>query len=331
MTPAERHYHALVTDYAGARSAVRKIIITTIVGVVTFSVTNFIFSSLSAQLAMTVGVGSVVLVIQFLADFEKRLLRLEAEQSRNASEIRQVVEQGFAKVNAATELFAQVEAIGLKPDAVTRLARRAAEMDRDAPRLVTAFAQAEIERVAELLRALRNLEVTYDGKDQDWMLWLAQNATSSIDAISIPDLDAGNTFYDFWESQVGRRYLDLQYQAIRRNVRVRRVFVTDRDELVKKRAFQKMCRAQLELGIEVRILYPSITPFSLRGLAFSFIVFDNTLSHELTPTARAAENEIPMILNSRLIARPTQVEDRITLYERIWSSARPPICSPSNP
>jgi hypothetical protein len=95
----------------------------------------------------------------------------------------------------------------------------------------------------------------------DWMLWLAQHATSSIDAISIPDLDAGNTTYDFWESQLGRRYLDPQHQAIRRHVRVRRVFVTDRDGIVKERTFQRICRTQLELGIEVRMLHPSITPF----------------------------------------------------------------------
>lgn len=307
-----------MTDHASARSVIRKITITAIVGALSFPLTDMIFSSLPAQFAMAAGFGSIVLLVQFLADFDKRLVGVEATQVESVAEMQRVVEKGFSKVNDATRLFAEVDAAGLKSVAVTRLVRYAAGIGADAAPLVCAFAQSEIDRVSDLLRELAEQEANYDGEDQDWLLGLTRSATESIDAISLPEVDAAGQ--SFWESDAGRRYLDLQREAVQRKVRVRRVFVIERDELSNP-DLQRVCRTHADVGVEVRLLIPSAVPRGIRSKQFDFILFDNALSYEVTPAAHVEKGEPPMILNTRLILREAKIEERIERYREIWLSA----------
>ncbi|HEY4452961.1 MAG TPA: hypothetical protein VGN81_01515, partial [Pseudonocardiaceae bacterium] len=110
---------------AGTRSILRKIIITALVGAVAFPLTNLLFQSQAEQLAMTAAVGAVVLAVQLLIEMEQRLASVEAKQSEHAEAVKEVVANGFQKVNDATQLFARVESVGLKTDAITELVQRA--------------------------------------------------------------------------------------------------------------------------------------------------------------------------------------------------------------
>jgi hypothetical protein len=303
---------------------VRKITVTAIVGAISFPLTDLIFDKTSQQLAMAAGVGSVVLLVQFLVDFEHRLLRVEREQVNSVTEIQLVVDRGFAKINDATQLFAQVESAGLHADTITKLVQRAVAIGPEVPRLVYAFAQSEIDRVSEFLRELADQQATYDGEDQEWLLGLTQNTIRSIDAISIPEVDAaGNAYHNFWETDLGRRYLDQQRNAVRRGVRVRRVFVTEHEQVVDDPTFQRVCSFQADLGIEVRLLHPSAIPHAIRNSLFDFILFDNTLSYEVIPAAHVEGKLSPMILHTRLILRQGKVRERIERYHNIWASALP--------
>jgi hypothetical protein len=311
-------------DNANARSVLRKIVITTIIGAISFPFTQLLFSSLAGQVITAAAFGSIVLLIQFLVDFEKRLAKVESRMIDSVAEMRAVVERGFARVNDATQLMAGVETAGLQTVAVTQLMQHAAGISAEAPLLVCAFAQREVDRVSEFLRQLGDEEANYEGEDQDWLLGLTRCAEHSIDAISLPEVDAaGNSFLNFWDSHLGRHYLDLQRDAIRRGVRIRRIFVTERDELDKDPVLRRICRTQAELGIEVRLLYPSAVPRVFRGSLFDFILFDNTLSYEATPAAHVELGETPMILNTRLILRSVRVDERIERYQSIWDSATP--------
>ncbi len=311
-------------DNANASSVLRKIVVTTIVGAVSFPFTQLLFDSLPGQVITAAAFGGVILLIQFLVDFEKRLAKVESRMTDSVAEIRRVVEQGFSKVNDATQLLAKVETAGLQTVAVTQFMRHAAGISADAPCLVCTFAQLEIDRVSEFLRQLGDEEANYEGEDQDWLLGLTRCAEQCIDAISLPEVDAaGNSFLSFWDSHLGRHYLDLQRDGIRRGVRIRRVFVTERDDMDQEPVLQRVCRLQTELGIEVRLLHPAAVPRAIRGSLFDFILFDNTISYEATPAAHVELGETPMILNTRLILRAARVEERIERYKSIWASAVP--------
>lgn len=313
-----------VGEPANTVPVLRKIFVTLLLGGISFPFTQLLFPSLAGQIAAAAVFGAVVLMVQFLVDFERRLSRVEDRLVDCVDSIREIVRQGFAKVNHATQLVAQLETAGLTSVAVTGLIENAANISPEAPQLVRAFVQLEVDRVSELLRGLSINEATYDGEDQDWLLNLTRCAVRTIDAVSIPEVDsAASTFHSFWHSHLGRRYMDVQRQAIRRGVTIRRVFVTTQDEMADDALLQRICRFQADSGIEVRLLYPSAVPEEIRGQITDFILFDDKLSYETTPLPHVDRGDVPMILSSHLELREDKLKERVTRYRNIWASARP--------
>ena len=307
-----------------ARSVLRKIVITTLMGGISFPFTQLLFPDLPGQITMAAAFGGFVLMVQFLVDFENRLEKVERQLIKSIEDIQAVVREGFGNVNKATQLLAEVEAGGLKTSKVADLLRYAGGISPATPPLVAMLAQAEVDRVSQFLREMAEQEANYDGEDHDWLLSLTRHANRSIDAISLPEVDAaGHEYHSFWQSPLGRQYLDCQRDAIRRGIRVRRVFVTEFDRMRNDRILQHICRTQADVGIEVRLLYPESAPRVLQGYLTDFILFDNTLSYEVTPAAHVDHGESPMIVGTRLIMRPERVAERIERYRDIWDSAVP--------
>jgi hypothetical protein len=242
-----------VAQYESAQSVIRKILVTCAIGALTFPLTNTLFASTSAQFAMTAGVGGVILIIQFLIDFEKRLAAIEKELIKHTVETRLAVDRGFSKVNEATRILAEVEAVGLNFETVTQLVQRVSEIGPDAPPLVSAFVRSEIDRISQFFHELTDSEATYEGEDRDWLLALTRSVTSTIDAVSLLGVDAGGMIFGggFWASAIGHRYLELQREAFHRKVRIRRIFVVERNDLVDDPSLQNMCNTHAKLGIEV--------------------------------------------------------------------------------
>ncbi len=309
------------------QSVLRKIIITTLVGGLTFPVTNLLFDSTAAQLIAAFSVGAVILIVQFLADFERRLAAVELSQQDQTTDIRVAVEQGFAKVSTATQLFARLEAAGTKTTAIDSLVTQAAAMEPNSSPLLLRFVQAEMNRMTEFLHSLAEQEATYNGEDRDWLLGLTRNSSGSIDAISTSTVDAGRTEFEhgFWGSDLGQRYLSAQQEAIGRGVRIRRVFVVKAPEHFDDRGLLSVCRSQSSLGIEVRVLNTAdITSATKKLLQLhDFIMFDEALSYEVIPSTPFDDSSEPSILYTRLVLRPKDLKERTDRFQQFWSCATP--------
>jgi hypothetical protein len=302
----------------------RKIGMTLLLGVISFPFTQLLFTDLAGQIAAAAAFGSVALVVQFLIEFEHRLARVEDRLGMAVDQIRDTVRKGFAEVNDATNLVARMETGGVQTVAVTNLLRHAAGISPQAPPLIREFVQLEVDRVSELLRGLTVNEATYEGEDQEWLLNLTKCVDSTVDAISIPEVDAaGNTYYGFWQSNLGRRYMDMQRTAIARGVRIRRVFVTEHDDMAADTLLSEICQHQIDAGIDVRLLYPSAVPLELRGNLTDFILFDDKLSYETTPAPHVYRGEAPMILQNRLELRDDRLAKQAARYDVIWEASSP--------
>jgi hypothetical protein len=319
-----------LSDNGSPRSVLRKIIVTSVLGAVSFPFTQLLFDTLTGQIVTAVAFGAMVLLIQILADFENRLARVEAQLVASVAEVRAIVEEGFSKVNGATELLARVEGAGLKTVAVTNLMENAAGISPKAAPLVCSLAQIEIDRVSTFLKDLVSQEVTYDGEDHDWLLGLTRCAEHTIDAVSLPEVDSpGETSSVFWDSPLGRHYLDLQRDAIRRGVVIRRVFVIGYDRQDGDANLDRVCRLHSELGIKVRLLYPAAVPRVVRDSMYDFIVFDRTISYEVATATHVERGETPRIMSCRLILRDIRLAERIERYENLWAAAVPWVDSES--
>jgi hypothetical protein len=273
--------------------------------------------------ATAVVFGGLTYLILLLVEVQRRLAALTAEVAASAETTARTIAQGLAKVNEATELYGLIESRGLRQDVTTHLVQRATELERTAPLLVSRFAQSEIARMSEFLGAMgEGGEVVYEGEDRDWLLGLTRKVTASIDAVSLDMIDAsGGGGGGLWASDLGQRYLDDQREAMKRGVRVRRIFVLDGPGWRDDPSLAAQVRQQQTIGIQVRVLDSSAVAASRRGSLIDFILFDDVMSYEVNSTQPFVDGAPSPILTTRLVLGEVRVADRIERFRDLWESA----------
>ncbi len=279
------------------------------------------------ELIIAIFIGGVVLVVQFIMEFDDQVRAMQARQTEHHRHLDRLVQRKFSQVNEATELFSLVEASALSSELILQFVRYAAEIRRSSSPIIHKFAEGEINRMSGFLKGLRDGDtVSYPGEDQDWLLTLTQNVQRSLDATSLSTVDAGATGFDggFWRTDPGQRYLDLQKECVDRGIQIRRVFIIDRSELAEDLHFLEMYRLQKEAGIQVKMLDPTAAVVAgiRRSAMLDFILFDGEISYEMTPAARLSEDEHPTIVHTRLVLHEQQIKERIRNFNMLWAAAR---------
>jgi hypothetical protein len=304
----------------------RKILVSSTLGVLTYLIAALTQREAIWSITLSVFIAGVAMVVQSLIEFETRLAQVEATEERHSAKVEQAVEEGFAKINTATELFGMVESSALPTDSVLQLVRHATLIRSGSAGsgLVVELAQQEIRRLSTFLRLLSESEtVSYEGEDRDWLLTLTRRATSSIDATSLTTVDAhgkGYTDQGFWATDLGRRYLEAQHDAVRqRDVKIRRLFILIHPDATDT-GLVDVGRLHKELGVEVRVLGADAIPASVSDVD-DFVVFDNAISYRTTVVSRLAYR--PSMLNTHLELRQDTVKARVNTFEVLWQSARP--------
>lgn len=303
-----------------------KVVNALVLGAIAYSVTELTGQDQTWSLTMSVFIGGVTLVVQFLIDFAAQLARMEAAKARHAAHIEKMVEEGFAKINEATELFSLIETSALRTDVVTQLVRHATLIDPAMHPLVSRFAQAQVGRLSDVLKELGEGGVLqYEGEDRDWLLTLVREVESTIDATSVTTVDArgGRGYKDsgFWSTDLGMRYLAEQREAVGRGVRIRRLFVVEDGADVDDPGLAEICRSQREIGIDVRVLRADDIPPTLRNFTYDFILFDAAVGYETRPASLIEDRGQPTILQTRLDLRGTQVVKQLQRFEELWAAA----------
>lgn len=301
---------------AGNTSVLRKVLITAFTGGVAYAITTVAQQDPTWSVTLSVLIGGVALVIQFLIDFEGRLQQLETS-----------LQATFTKVNEATELFKLLEESALQADVVTQLVRNSAQIKPNLPSLVHDLAQNELSRLSAFLKELGEGDlVTYDGEDRDWLLGLTRCVTKSISAVSMSTIDSGLSSMEggLWSTDLGKRYLDEQGAATeRRGVQIRRLLVLDSGMSADTEEVLRLCRKHQEVGVEVRTLEPGRAPASIRTALFDFAVFDDTISYEVNTGPVVADDGTATIVSTRLVLQPARVASRARDFERLWTVGRP--------
>lgn len=307
-------------------AGLRKVVLTVLIGGITYLLTNLTNAPQIWQLAFSVFIGGVVLVVQFLVEFDDRLERLEREQHVHLEEMREVVDRGLHQISEATELFAMLDAAPVRTESMTELIQHATDIPRATPRLVYDLTQAGIDQLSEFLKNLATgADVTYPGEDRDWLLALAGNAQSSIYATSMSAVDAGGMTFGggFWKSDLGRRYLEIQRAACQRGVEIRRIFILDPREPTGDPVFEEICRYQASIGIQVRILRPTTDNKPWKNWLQDVIVFDDAVSYEMQTAPQVGAQAQPTFVNTRLVRDLGKVTKQKERFQELWKEAEP--------
>ncbi|OAR25183.1 hypothetical protein A8W25_05890 [Streptomyces sp. ERV7] len=261
------------------------------------------------KLTVSVLAGGAALIIQFMNDLADRIASLEETLATENSEMKELVADGFARVNEDTELFSMVDRSALSREEVTRLVRSATTLGTAAPSIMEPFVRAELLRLTSLMEHL-NLEVVHrEGEDHDWITTLTECAALTIDATS------SWADRDFWASELGVRYLGAQRDAIHRGVRIRRLFIVAEAEDTTPE-LSRLCDDQRSLGIEVRVLSLSELPPTARMTAIGdFVVFDESLSYEIV------FDLLGVTAHTAINLRFPQVAQRVQQFSTLWEAA----------
>jgi hypothetical protein len=321
---------------AAARLAA-KISFSILFGGVAFLLSQGLDSGMGTHVVLGIGISvfisGIAFLTQFLVDVEGRidvveatLRSVERRYDQHNRETRRMITDEFKKINAATELFGAVEASALKTDAVTQLVKNSTAVQRGTPSLVFDFAQAEIGRLSRYLKKLADGgDVVYEGEDQDWLLGLTRVASERIDATSLPTVDAGGRGYvdgGLWNSELGRRYLEAQREAIKRGVVIRRIFVIDQPELRNDVDFVNILRQHLEIHVDVRTVMADEIASTQRASLIDFIVMDGVLCYQAMPATRVT-NRPPTIATTTLVTEEGRVSQQLARYDELWAKGTP--------
>jgi hypothetical protein len=293
-------------------------LITALLGGLTYVLTSLAAQDQIWSVILSVFIGGAVFVIQFLIDVDGRLQVVQMENRRHYNTVETLVEMGFSRINEATELFGLVERSPVQTDIVTQLVRNCTQLSSEASDIVHRFAQAEIVRLSQFLRALGEGNAVYEGEDRDWLLGLASNTRACLDAISLTTVDAGG----FWISDLGQRYVGVQRDLLNRGVQIRRIFVVENRNRTEGPDLKRTLSLQSDIGIDVRILDSAQIPETRKSSLFDFILFDNAVSYEVTPASFVEDGAAPAIVNTRLILDEPRVSERVGIFKDLWEASR---------
>lgn len=300
-----------------------KVLVTLFAGGITYLITNLTEQPEIWQITMSVFVAGVGLVVNYLIDHDNRVGRLEATQEQHTSRVEDVLDRRFTEISEATALYARVEHTVLRPDQVTRLVAAATDLPGD--ELVRRFADHELTRLTALFEGLRSGWAFYEGEDREWLLGLTACATMSIDATSMTSFDDPQDFVDddeFWESDLGQRYLAAQRRAVQeRHVRVRRLFLLTDARPDDDKRIAEMIEPHQRIGAEIRLLRPSDIDFLVRNDMVDFVLFDGALSYELRTASTIGPEGSPTIADVTLVADPERVARRRQRFDMMWEAA----------
>ncbi|MEV8539147.1 hypothetical protein [Streptomyces sp. NPDC051572] len=274
------------------------------------------------QWTMSIVLGSATLIVQLLVDFGERLEAVQDSQKRRIrdmkdslsshhTEMRAAVDESFAKINAATELYSKVDGSVLRSDEVTRLVLGYTKVGEQGADIVKAFAEEELGRLALLMENLGNGTADCPGENHEWLIDLTKCVKRTLYATST------SVDRDFWSSEPAGRYLAAQETAIKtRGVKIRRVFLVDKEEEITP-GLRLLCTRHCRSGIDARIaVRAQLEPTAQMNSLNDFIVFDGELSYETEPDIRV------MPAKTTLKMTREHVEERVNRFNVLWEATR---------
>ncbi|MGW1954646.1 DUF6879 family protein [Streptomyces sp. NPDC001920] len=241
---------------------------------------------------MSIVLGCAVLIVQYLVDFGERFEK---------------VDQGFAEILAATELFSQVDGSVLRSEEVTRLVLGYTKVREQGGDIMQAFAEKELGRLAKMMEGLGSGSADCPGENHEWLIDITDCVKMTLDATST------SVDREFWTSGPAERYLAAQEKAIKkRGVEIRRLFIVRTEDEVTPE-LRALCDDHRRRGIDARIAVRSLMESNPR--VSDFIVFDGELCHETKPDQE--NNPDSTLLN----AEPDHIEDHVSQFNDLWAEA----------
>ncbi|MGP3958189.1 hypothetical protein ACTWPT_19455 [Nonomuraea sp. 3N208] len=202
------------------------------------------------------------------------------------------------------QLVSTIEKIPWLPDLMVPMLRAAKHVEREYPG--TPAVDACRAAFEECLRTLTDLERGHFRTpygDNAVFQRLIDQTEHTMCATSVPSVDL-----TWWREPVGRQYWQAQLNALKRGVKIRRVFIYREwsDEL------DELAREQIAAGVRVRRVHVDRLPTAMRVIS---ALWDGSCGHELSYTAAGEA------VYDTFTVSPPDLERLMTQFEMIERSA----------
>ncbi|RSO09968.1 hypothetical protein DMH26_00200 [Streptomyces sp. WAC 05379] len=300
------------TPAGGRRRAplVLRTLITVVVSTVAYGLIDLINLSQDTleKLGVSIGVGCLTLIVQYMVVFERRLAMTETDQQTRARELH----DHFHQLSENAGLLSGLDQAGMNAGDARRLIKSASLVGLQGPEILKAFARAEIESLASVITDLTGMTAHWQQDNNECLIRLTGCAQLTIDATS------SSVDRPFWDTDPAEYYLDAQVEAMRdRAVTIRRLFMITADE-ESNPAFMlrliELCEKQRDLGIKVRCIVVSPQQHT-RVTARDIVIFDDALYVEFDPDFQQRN------LRTRLDADGRRVNGQVRHFNELWQAA----------
>ncbi|MGY3201578.1 DUF6879 family protein [Streptomyces sp. TE5632] len=292
---------------------VLKILVTIVVSTVAYVLTNLVNQSGDElwKIAVSVVIGGSALIVQYMVDFEQRLGTVETGHREQSREL----EAQFNKLSEAAGLLSELDQAGMSTSDARRLIKSLNRVGQQGPEIVKAFARSEVESLASVVTDLTGMTAHWPRDNNEWLIRLTECARRTIHATS------SSVDQPFWNTDSAGPYLDAQAEAMSaRGVTIQRLFMIkeeERDNPDFMRRFTRLCQAQRDTGIGVRVLTLPL-PEGARPrsvVARDVVIFDSELYLEFEPDRQEGN------IQTRLDADGRRVDGQVRTFNALWATA----------
>jgi hypothetical protein len=251
----------------------------TIAGSVILTVVSAVFTSTEQSLTILVGLTglSLTLLLEIITRVERR---------------QHLVHRAFKVADALEQasLIADDLEHAINTGA-TILQKQPSALFRDAVQDAAGEFRVQLDR-------LNNGELKVNVSSGQVLSEETDRAQSSIRALSIAAVDEG-----WWRSEAGRQYWDANLAALKRKVKIQRIFITDGQP---SSTMEDVVETQRQAGVKAYAVDRSTIP---ADLCANIVIFDNSLVYVIV------ETDDPRSPDRFLKSNPADVREAIRRFE----------------
>ena len=146
--------------------------------------------------------------------------------------------------------------------------------------LLIDHAHSQLEEVIENLGTVASGRVKLDFWHSDLLVKAIEQSQNRILAVSPVDIDE-----EWWNSSIGKKYLDAHREAINRGVSITRIFLIE--ELTQ--SIKNIMDQQVDIGISISYISVNELPVELQD---AFVIFDDHYLHRTISEQKGDQHNI---------------------------------------
>lgn len=166
----------------------------------------------------------------------------------------------------------------------------------------------QMEQFKDFMSELSKGRLHTTPNENDLILQLISEAKSYIRVTSLPSVSA----QDWWKTTIGKKFLDANGEAIKRDVKIERIFIVDEYNA----EWSRLMRSHFERGVSVFWVRLTDLPSEMR---ISLAVFDNKVAYQIIQSSDGKISGYLFTVEISEVRKMERIAERIMFMSNKYS------------